>query len=147
MCACRVQLHDDRLATVHGSTKPYDVTGFHCTCPQSQKGQSLWCVHSVAVKLARTLAEQAPREAQPVVLGTLRPGTLPLPPVTVDERLAQATAVALDATHIALGTMRDSTSLSTDHTPQEDRMDDNAYIPEPDEHDAPQAILEPPADE
>ena len=26
----------------------------------------------------------------PVALGTLRPGTLPLPPTTVDERLAQA---------------------------------------------------------
>ena len=43
----------------------------------------------VAVKLARTLAEQAPHEAAPVALGTLRAGTLPLPPMTVDERLAQ----------------------------------------------------------
>ena len=60
----RVILQDERLATVHGSTKAYDVTGFHCTCPQSQKGQSAWCVHAVAVKLARTTG-QSPREAPP----------------------------------------------------------------------------------
>ena len=83
--------------------------------------------HAVAVKLARTLAEQAPREAAPVALGTLRAGTLPLPPVTVEERLAQAASVALDATHIALGTMHDSTALTTHHTPQEDRMPDDEY--------------------
>ena len=76
----RVLLQDERLASVYGSTKAYDITGFHCTCPQSQKGQSAWCVHAVAVKLARTLAEQAPHEGAPVVLGTLRAGTLPLPP-------------------------------------------------------------------
>ena len=127
----RVLLQDERLATVYGATKLYDVTGFHCTCPQSQKGQSSWCVHSVAVKLARTLAEQGPREAAPVELGTLRPGTLPLPPVTVDERLA-------------LSTMRDSTALQTHHTPQEDRMSDDTYIPEPDDAQVSTAVLEPP---
>ena len=66
----------------------------------------------------------------PSALGTLRPGTLPLPPVTVDERLA-------------LGTMHDSTALQTHHTPQEDRMPEDEYIPEPDEQDAPVAVLEP----
>ena len=58
-------------------------------------------------------------------------GTLPLPPVTVDERLA-------------LGTVRDATALSTSHVPQEDgyditqeelmaseEADDAQYIPEP----------------
>ena len=90
----RVLLQDERLASVYGSTKAYDITGFHCTCPQCQKGQSAWCVHAVAVKLARTLAEQAPHEGAPVVLGTLRAGTLPLPPTTVDERLAQSATLS-----------------------------------------------------
>ena len=40
----RVLLQDERLASVYGSTKAYDITGFHCTCPQAQKGQSAWCV-------------------------------------------------------------------------------------------------------
>lgn len=126
----RVSLQDDRLATVHGSTKPYDVTGFHCTCPQSQKGPSSWCVHAVAVKLARTMASQAPREA-----------TLPLGPTTVDERLAAAAHDA-QARALALSTMPDSTALSTNHTPQEDRMADDQYIPEPDDQDAPVAVVE-----
>jgi hypothetical protein len=145
----RVILQDDRLATVHGSTRAYDVTGFHCTCAQSQKGQSLWCVHAVAVKLARTMADQGPRPAAPVVLGTLRAGTLPLGPATIDERLAQAVpnfqAISdrLEQERLAMGTMRDSSSLSTHHTPQEDRMDDNEYIPEPDELNTPVAVLEP----
>lgn len=134
----RVLLQDARLATVYGSTKLYDVTGFHCTCPQSQKGQSSWCVHSVAVKLARTLAEQGPREAAPVELGTLRPGTLPLPPVTVDERLAQRPAFNDEDL--------EARDMETHPTPQEARMADDAqYIPEPD--DAPVATLERPTPE
>jgi len=124
----RVQIHDDRTATVHGSTKPYDITGFHCTCPQSTKGQTHWCVHAVAVKLARTMAEQAPRapstdpdddealgNGSPIDDETL---PLPLPPTSVDERLAQ-----------------------TQGGPMSDDNDD-AYVPEPDTEDAPVAVLE-----
>ena len=72
------------------------------------------------------------RPAAPVTLGTLRPGTLPLPPVTVDERLAQAAHDA-QARAIALSTMPDATSLQTHHTPQEDRMpdDDASTFPNP----------------
>ena len=151
----RVLLQDERLASVYGSTKAYDITGFHCTCTQSQKGQSAWCVHAVAVKLARTLAAQVPHEAAPVALGTLRAGTLPLPPVTVDERLAQSAtpeAVWRDVTQEEL--MADEEEVSqiaaqrrdkeAPTMPQEDRMpdDDAQYIPEPD--DAPTAILERP---
>ena len=127
----RVQLHDERTATVHGSTKPYDVTGFHCTCPQSQKGQTRWCVHAVAVKLARTLANQVPASL-PVVddadtLGTGFPVDdetlpLPLPPATVDERLA------------APGRQE----------PQEEPMDGDEYC-EPDDAHRTTAVLEPPA--
>jgi hypothetical protein len=145
----RVLLQDERLASVYGSTKAYDVTGFHCTCPQSQKGPSAWCVHAVAVKLARTMAAQATLEAAPVALGTLRAGTLPLPPTTVDERLAQAPmppeGLAALATQVALGTIHDATALQTHHMPQEDRMPDNEYLPEPDDQNTPVASVEPPA--
>jgi hypothetical protein len=141
----RVILQDDRLAIVHGSTRAYDVTGFHCTCPQSQKGQSSWCVHAVAVKLARTMAEQGPRQAPPQhhdddddprVTGSPmddEPVPLPLAPVTRDERLAHAAAVAMDHVCAALP------------TPQEDRMPatDDGYIPEPDDV-PPIAVMEAP---
>ena len=135
----RVLLQDERLATVYGSTKLYDVTGFHCTCPQSQKGQSSWCVHAVSVKLARTLAEQGLGPRPPVELGTLRPGTLPLPPVTVDERLAQRPAFNDEDL--------EARDMEPHPTPQENRMadDDTQYIPEPD--DAPVATLERPTPE
>jgi len=127
----RVQLHDDRTATVHGSTKPYDITGFHCTCPQSQKGPSRWCVHAVAVKLARTMAEKAPQvlasapddealgNGSPVDDETL---PLPLPPTTIDERFAVLPIPA----------------------PQGDVMPADEYIPEPDTEDAPVAVAEAP---
>jgi hypothetical protein len=155
----RVLLQDERLASVYGSTKAYDVTGFHCTCPQSQKGQSSWCVHSVAVKLARTMAEQGQRKAAPVALGTLRAGTLPLddtrpgqalPPVSVEERLAQpvpnfqAISDDIERERLALGTMHDATALATHHMPQEDRMPDDAYIPEPEMDEDPVAVLDAP---
>jgi hypothetical protein len=135
----RVQLHDERTATVHGSTKPYDITGYHCTCPQSQKGQTHWCVHAVAVKLARTMAEQAPRptasdDDEPLESGyPIDDETLPLPigPTNVEERLAQAAASASDHVYDPLP------------VPEEDRMteDEVSYIPEPDE--APVTVLEP----
>jgi hypothetical protein len=104
-----------------------------CSCPASQKSKTKWCKHLVATALyvewKRRLAPGAP-----IALGTLRAGTLPLPPVTVDERLA-------------LSTMRDATALSTHHTPQEDRMADDGYIPEPETDDAPVTVLERPTPE
>ena len=140
----RVTPHSDGSYTVEGSEgRTYRVTD-SCSCPQSQRGKSKFCYHHCAVALYVEWQKRL-RPAAPVALGTLRTGTLPLPPTTVDERLAQAAAVALDAVHVALGTMHDSTALQTHHTPQEDRMDDNEYIPEPDTDDAPVATLEPPA--
>ena len=120
----------------------YQVEGSHgrsyrvadsCSCPNSQKASSKWCYHAVGVALYIEWRKRL-RPAQPVTLGTLRPGTLPLPPTSVDERLA-------------LGPIHDSTMLSAHHMPQENRMDDNddQYIPEPD--DAPVGILERPAPE
>lgn len=163
----RVQLHDARTATVHGASRAYDLTGYHCTCPASARGQSLWCVHSVAVKLARTLALQgrteplpgsaplddtpgpfhnnvdARREAGAAALGTGDPvddAPRPLPgaPTTAPARLAQATATAMDAVHRA---------LETDRMPTEDRMTEDAvsYIPAP-AHVAP-AVADPPREE
>lgn len=149
----RVLLQDERLATVYGSTKLYDVTGFHCTCPQSQKGQSSWCVHSVSVKLARTLAEQGLGPRPPVELGTLRPGTLPLPPVTVEERLAQRPAEGV-ADRDAPGMETPPTRAQAErmphapcliiHEPQEDRMSDDAALYMPTPTDTTTAVLEPP---
>lgn len=144
----RVQLHDERTATVHGSTKPYDITGFHCTCPQSQKGQTRWCVHAVAVKLARTLAQgttQVPDQDDDDTLGNGHPvddETLPLPigPASTDERLAQAVPQpygARQAAH-ALG------PVPATPTPQEAPMPADEYIPEPDTADVPVAILDAP---
>ena len=128
-----------------------------CSCPNSQKASTKWCYHAVGVALYVEWQRRL-RPVAPVALGTLRAGTLPLPPTTVEERLAHAPDLAerqyptLDAAAhdaqaraIAMSTMPDNTALSTNHTPQEDRMADNEYIPEPDDHDAPTAILEPPA--
>ena len=140
----RVILQDDRLATVYGSTKAYDVTGFHCTCPQSQKGPSSWCVHAIAVKLARTLAEQAPRET-----------ALPLPPVTVLDRLdtearcdvAGCGQPALPVAGQALCPAHLQVALALEredptHTPEETRMPDDEYTPEPAAEDAPTAVID-----
>ena len=129
---------DDKITP--NSDGSYQVEGSHgrsyrvadsCSCPNSQKANSRWCYHAVGVALYVEWQKRL-RPAQPVALGTLRAGTLPLPPTTVDERLA-------------LGTIHDSTSLSTHHTPQEDRMADNEYIPEPEMDDAHVATVEPPA--
>jgi hypothetical protein len=118
----------------------YQVEGSHgrsyrvadsCSCPNSQKAQSRWCYHSVAVALYVEWQRRLHPTA-PVVLGTLRAGTLPLPPTTVDERLAAAAHGAVQA------------AIDLDAIPQEDRMDDNEYIPEPDELNTPVAVLEPP---
>jgi SWIM zinc finger len=102
-----------------------------CSCPASQKSKSKWCKHLCAVALyvewQRRLAPVAP-----VALGTLRTGTLPLPPVTAEARLAQAAKDARDHVFDPLP------------TPEEDRMADDPYIPEPDTEDAPVAVMDAP---
>ena len=105
---------------VQGTT-PYTIPSgtLACPCKAAQHGKTTVCKHRVAVELYRRVQQAYPPP-------------LPLGPVTVDERLA-------------LGALRDSTAMSTHHTPQEDRMPDadDGYTPEPD--DAPTAVLEPPA--
>ena len=83
-----------------------------------------------------------------MALGTLRAGTLPLPPTTVDERLAQAATLAerqRNYTQASLPPTADDEhpQYVTPHTPQEDRMPDDEYLPEPDLDDAPTAMVEP----
>jgi hypothetical protein len=118
-----------------------------CSCPNSQKASTKWCYHAVGVALYVEWQRRLHPTA-PVALGTLRAGTLPLPPTTVDERLAQAAVPLPDprlaalATQVARGAMPDATALSTHHTPQEDRMPDDAYIPEPERDEAPVAVLD-----
>jgi hypothetical protein len=128
----RILPNSDGTYMVEGSEHRTYRVGESCSCPQSQKASSKWCYHAVAVALYVEWQKRL-RPAAPVALGTL-----PLPPVTVDERLAQAEA------WVATASLHDSTALSTHHTPQEDRMpdDDAQYIPEPD--DAPVAVLEAP---
>lgn len=105
---------------VAGSATPYQIprATMQCPCKAALHGKSNVCKHRVAVELFTRVQQAYP---QP---------TLGLPPVTAEERLAH-------------GTLRDSTALATHHTPQEDRMPDDDYIPEPATDHAPTAILEP----
>jgi hypothetical protein len=144
----RITPNSDGSYTVTGSeNRQYRVTD-SCSCPQSQKGKSKHCYHMVAVALYIEWKRRL-RPVAPVVLGTLRAGTaslpttpddeigngypvddetlpLPLPPTTIDERLAAAVDQCVT------------------HALQEDRMpdDDDGYIPEPESVST--AILEPP---
>jgi hypothetical protein len=151
----RITPNSDGSYTVEGSEGRTYRVGDSCSCPQSQKAQSRWCYHAVAVAVyvewQRRLRPLQPLRAPlpaPVALGTLRAGTmplphddealgngypvddetlpLPLPPTTVDERLAAAVDQCVT------------------HALQEDRMadDDDGYIPEPERVST--AILEPP---
>ena len=129
----RITPNSDGSYTVEGSEKRMYRVADSCSCPNSQKGKSKWCYHMCAVAL---YVEWRKRLRPPVELGTLRPGTLPLPPTTVDERLAQSTTLDLSAAYV---------TPMPPTTPQEDLMteDEAEYIPEPD--NTPVAILEPPA--
>lgn len=177
----RILPNSDGSYTVTGSEKRQYRCAESCSCPQSQKGKSKWCYHMCAVALYvewRKRCAPAPplRPLSPVALGTLRAGTaplapvhddadtlgngypvddetlpLPLPPTSVEERLAQPTGTPEPLTlqvivdeRLALSTLHDATALSTHHTPQEDRMPDDAYMPAP--GDLPTtAVDEPPA--
>ena len=103
-------LQDERLAIVDGiEHRTYRVAGFTAPARRARKARARGATllsPSTDVEWQRRL-----REAAPVALGTLRPGTLPLPPVTVEERLAQAAQ-----------SPRQHRLCMTHHTPQEDRM-------------------------
>jgi hypothetical protein len=159
----RITPNSDGSYTVEGSEHRTYRVGDSCSCPQSQKGQSRWCYHAVAVALyvewQKRLRPRAPTFS-PVVLGTLRAGTapvlpitpdeddapgngfpvddetlplpLPLPPTTIDERLAAGPHATEDRLAPAAAVARDHVYDALP-TPQEDLMteDAEAYIPEP----------------
>ncbi len=156
----RITPNSDGSYTVEGSEhRTYRVSD-SCSCPNSQKSSTKWCYHLVATwpvrRVATPPAARSPRGARhaaPRDMG-MEEGTreyggtpdptpaaslpdsllpsLPLPPVSVDDRLAQAAADARDHVFDALP------------TPEEDRMteDPSPYMPEPD--DAPVAVLDAP---
>lgn len=145
----RITPNSDGSYGVEGSAGRHYLVTDSCSCPQSQKGKSKWCYHAVAVAL---YVEWRKRCAPaPVVLGTLRAGTapmptstdddepigngfpiddetlpLPLPPATVDERLAQMPVEA-----------------PRSHEEPTMPADESSYLPEPDT--APVTVLERPA--
>lgn len=182
----RITPNSDGSYTVEGSAHRTYRVAETCSCPQSQKAQSKYCYHFVAVCLwiewHRRLRPLAPpfspvgREGSkggrheergggrgdgsgsppslppPYSLTPSLPSPdddalgngfpaldetlpLPLPTVTVDERLVQATATAMDAVHRA---------IETDRMPTEDRMteDPESYITA--QGDAPVAVLDAP---
>ena len=185
----KITPNSDGSYQVEGSAGRSYRVGDSCSCPNSQKASTKWCYHAVGVALYVEWQRRL-RPMAPVALGTLRAGTLPLPPATVEERLAQAptleerqrnyTQASLPPTaddndpqyltppttvderlaqpvpnfqaiaddiereRLALGTIHDATALSTHHTPQEDRMADDEYIPEPEMDDAPVAVEDEP---
>jgi hypothetical protein len=154
----KITPNSDGSYTVEGSKHRSYRVGDSCSCPDSQKTQSKWCYHMVGVAVyiewQRRLRPLAPTFS-PVALGTLRAGTAPLPPTTPDDDETLGNGYPVDDEtlplplpsvtvdeRLGLSTMRDATALSTHHMPQEDRMADNddGYIPEPEE--ATTAVLE-----
>lgn len=132
----RITPNSDGSFTVEGSAGRTYRCQESCSCPNSQKSSSKWCYHLISTSLYVEWQRRL-RPVAPVALGTLRPGTLPLPPVTVDERLAQGVPETYDPHPL-------TTAFVASLADQEDRMadDDAQYIPEPDE--APVAVLEAP---
>lgn len=146
----RIMPNSDGSYMVEGSEHRTYRVAESCSCPQSQKASSKYCYHFVAVCVYIEWQRRL-KPAAPVALGTLRPGTLPLPPVTVDERLAQRPAEG-DTDRDAPGMETPPTRAQADrmphapcliiHEPQEDRMSDDAALYTP--TDTTTAVLEPP---
>lgn len=148
----RITPNSDGSFTIEGSEGRTYRCAESCSCPNSQKAKSKWCYHLVATALYVEWQRRLRPAPAPVVLGTLRAGTaeLPLPPVTVDERLAQPPTLAdrqalYTQASLPLTPDDNDPQYLTPHTPQEDRMpDDDPYIPEPDDL-PPVAVEDPPA--
>ena len=168
----RLTPNSDGSYTVEGAEgRTYRVRE-HCSCPDStyrkERGP---CYHEIAVVLYVEWQRRL-RPVAPVVLGTLRTGTAPLPPVpdddelgngypvddetlplplspvTVDERLAQAPTLAERQRNYTQASLPHTAEDNdpqylTPHTPQEVPMPADAYIPEPEIDEAPVAVLEP----
>jgi hypothetical protein len=144
----KITPNSDGSYQVEGSAGRSYRVAESCSCPNSQKGSSRWCYHAVGVALYVEWQRRL-RPMAPVALGTLRPGTLPLPPVTVDERLAQAPTLEERQRNYTQASLPptaedDDPQFVMPTTPQEDRMADDQYIPEPEEEHVSTAVLEPP---
>jgi hypothetical protein len=139
----RITPNSDGSYTVTGSeNRQYRVTD-SCSCPQSQKGKSKHCYHMVAVALYIEWKRRL-RPVAPVVLGTLRAGTAPLPRDDADA-LGNGSPVDDETLPLPLpATTVDERLAQPPTLPQEDRMADDGYIPEPDTDDAPVAVLDAP---
>jgi hypothetical protein len=135
----KIQPHSDGSYSVEGTNGHVYRVREHCSCPDSTHRQR-HCYHFIAVCLY--VEWQRRLRTTPPPLGTQALASdpddddntigngypvddetlpLPLPPTSVDERLAHAPYV-----------------------PQEDRMTEDAYIPEPETDSAPVAVLEAP---
>jgi hypothetical protein len=147
----RITPNSDGSYTVEGSEGRMYRVGDSCSCPQSQKASSRWCYHAVAVALyvewRRRLRPY--QVTSPTVLGTLRAGTAPLP-TTPDDDLGNGFPVDDETLPLPLPptTVEERLAAAADqcvtHALQEDRMADDGYIPEPDTDDAPVAVMEAP---
>ena len=140
VCTGKVTRTADGWHVQGSSREGYDLTGDPLTCPckAAQHGKTSICKHRVAVELARRVQQAYPQNTP-----------LPFGPTSVDERLAQAPTLAerqRNYTQASLPPTADDNDPQyvTPHTPQEDRMADNAYIPEPEMDEAPVAVLTPP---
>jgi len=144
-----VHPQSDGSFQVDGSGGRTYRVGDSCSCPASQKSKSKWCKHLVAVTLyvewQRRLRPLQPLRSPipaPVVLGTLRAGTAPVPRDD-DEALGNGYPVDDETLPLPLPPTTIDERLST--PAKEDRMaDDDGYIPEPDTYDVPVAVLEAP---
>ena len=91
-CASTRRLPRTLTAAIRWKARTAAPTVWPTPAPaRTQKASSKWCYHMVAVALYVEWQKRL-RPTAPVALGTLRAGTLPLPPTTVDERLAADTA-------------------------------------------------------
>jgi hypothetical protein len=142
----RITPNSDGSYTVEGSEhRTYRVTN-SCSCPQSQKANSKFCYHYVAVCLwiewQRRLKPLAPTFS-PVALGTLRAGTAPLPPTAPDDdELGNGYPIDDETLPLPLPPTSIDERLAAAPVAQEDRMADDGYLHEPDTDNAPVAVLE-----
>lgn len=111
----RIHPHCDGSFTIEGSEGRQYRCAESCSCPYSQKSRTKWCYHMVATALYKEWCTRLGYAAQQPALA--------LPPVSVDERLAQTPATTAQE---PLGEEIAS-------------MADDPYIPEP---DAPGAVPE-----
>ena len=137
----RLTPNSDGSYTVEGAEgRTYRVRE-HCSCPDStyrkERGP---CYHEIAVVLYVEWQRRL-RPVAPVNLGTLRAGTAPLP--DDDDTLGNGYPVDDETLPLPLGPQSVDERLAARITPQEDRMPQDEYIPEPEMDDAPVAVLEP----